>query len=191
MKFGKQIQKESVPEWRDQYVSYKKLKRILKKIDIQLSQLRKASVQTEFSNSLAISVTENSPLVPHLQNSKHRCVAEFEDALNSDIFKINNFYAEKEKEIQLLMKEWQMIYKNEAKSLSVSSGTEDSSIRYEHILTGHSELAKTVASRLLLVYREVEKLRSYSELNFTGVRKIVKKFDKTTGMNTHDIFLAR
>ena len=51
MKFGKQIQSEVVPEWRDQYVSYKKLKRVLKKLDIHVDAHKKSRAESTMNES--------------------------------------------------------------------------------------------------------------------------------------------
>lgn len=77
MKFGKRLKQqiqESLPEWRDKYLSYKELKKLVRLIS--------AAPPTLLNGSLEFGKTE----------------AEFVYLLNNEIDKFNGFFMEKEED---------------------------------------------------------------------------------------------
>lgn len=118
MKFGKRLKRqieESLPEWRDKFLSYKDLKKLVR----------------------LISTTDASP----------QAEGEFVSLLDAEVDKFNAFFMEQEEEFVIRQRELQERIRKD-------------------IVNFHGEM-------VLLV--------NYSSINYTGLAKILKKYDKRTG----------
>jgi phosphate transporter len=216
MKFGKQLKLESVPAWQEHYVSYKRLKRIIKKLVLQ-SKVPKSSESTRSRTPSPPPVNPSSPSPsssPSHSSSDAPPAAsssvsndplldarkEFFAVFENDIDKINRFYKEKVEEFQrtaqLLIEESKKIPEiqqnqtdqetepliqahsvTEAIVLSVSS----SSISPVPLSPSSSKSVTARCSKSLELYRHLHEIHSFSLLNYEGLRKIMKKFDKNMG----------
>ncbi|KAE9589000.1 hypothetical protein Lal_00012705 [Lupinus albus] len=134
MKFWKILSnqiEQTLPEWRDKFLSYKDLKKQLKLID---------------------------PKHSSLQLSKE--VKDFLKLLELEIDKFNSFFVDKEEEYIIKLKELQ----------DRVADVKDSNIElmslWREIVDFHGEMVL---------------LENYSALNYTGLVKIIKKYDKRTG----------
>ncbi|XP_071717480.1 SPX domain-containing protein 3-like [Rutidosis leptorrhynchoides] len=139
MKFGKRLKQhvqETLPGWREMYLNYKDLKKLVRLI----------------SSSLEI------------RNSE----AEFVYLLNNEIEKFNAFFMEQEEDFIIRHKELQQRIKraNERELLSEGEYEEEMARIRKDIVDFHGEM-------VLLV--------NYSNINYTGMAKILKKYDKRTG----------
>ncbi|URD74686.1 SPX domain-containing protein [Musa troglodytarum] len=133
MKFGKRLKRqidESLPEWRDKFLCYKDLKKLVK-------------------------------LISAPQPSS-KAEAEFICLLNSEIDKFNDFFVDQEEEFIIRQMELQERIKRVA---ATSAAAEYGRIGTE-MVNLHGEM-------VLLV--------NYSSINYTGLAKILKKYDKRTG----------
>ncbi|CAL9191691.1 unnamed protein product [Musa hybrid cultivar] len=133
MKFGKRLKRqteESLPEWRDKFLCYKDLKKLVK----------------------LISATQPSS----------KAEAEFICLLDSEIDKFNAFFVDQEEEFIIRQMELQERIKRVA---ATSAAAEYGRIGTE-MVNLHGEM-------VLLV--------NYSSVNYTGLAKILKKYDKRTG----------
>ncbi|KAI3829169.1 hypothetical protein L1987_03285 [Smallanthus sonchifolius] len=139
MKFGKRLKQhveETLPGWRDMYLNYKDLKKIVRLI----------------SSSLEYGKSE----------------AEFVYLLNNEIEKFNVFFMEQEENFIIRHKELQQRIKRVNESEPSSQG------EYEE------EIAR-IRKDIVDFHGEMVLLVNYSNINYTGMAKILKKYDKRTG----------
>ncbi|KAG7021242.1 SPX domain-containing protein 1 [Cucurbita argyrosperma subsp. argyrosperma] len=156
MKFGKSLSnqiEETLPEWRDKFLSYKELKKRLKlvepkggdrpskrpRIDAAVGSCAADGEKDDFSSSEEMN---------------------FIKLLEDELEKFNSFFVEKEEEYIIRLKELQ-----DRVGKAMDSNEEMIKIRKE-IVDFHGEMVL---------------LENYSALNFTGLVKILKKYDKRTG----------
>ncbi|CAI0542913.1 unnamed protein product [Linum tenue] len=133
MKFGKSLSTqidETLPEWRDKFLSYKELK----KIDG--------------------GVTEEE--------------IDFIKLLEDELEKFNSFFVEKEEEYIIRLKVILFI---------VNQELQDSVARAKD---SNDEIMK-IRKEIVDFHGEMVLLENYSALNYTGLAKILKKYDKRTG----------
>ncbi|KAJ0861266.1 putative SPX domain-containing protein [Helianthus annuus] len=151
MKFGKSLSNqidETLPEWRDKFLSYKELKKRLKLIRSADDSHRPAK-RTRFSDedSAGGEISDEE--------------ADFVQLLEQEVEKFNSFFVEKEEEYIIKLKfEFQ-----DSVMKAKDSNEEMIKIRKE-IVDFHGEMVL---------------LENYSALNYTGIVKILKKYDKRTG----------
>ncbi|KAK1259444.1 SPX domain-containing protein 2 [Acorus gramineus] len=152
MKFGKSLSnqiEETLPEWRDQFLSYKELKKRLKLIgggDERAIKRRRFDECSDRTVEEAELTTEE---------------ADFIRLLEAELEKFNVFFEEKEEEYVIRQKELQE---------RVVAAAEE----FEE------ELMK-VRKEIVDFHGEMVLLENYSALNYTGLVKILKKYDKRTG----------
>ncbi|GKB54550.1 SPX domain-containing protein 1-like protein [Tanacetum coccineum] len=149
MKFGKSLSnqiEETLPEWRDKFLSYKELKKKVKMITPRGNDDR------------AVKRLKMSSVGPTGEMSKEE--VEFVEELEKEVEKFNSFFVEKEEEYIIKLKELQ-----DSVMKAKDSNEEMIKIRKE-IVDFHGEMVL---------------LENYSSLNYTGIVKILKKYDKRTG----------
>ncbi|XP_024960477.1 SPX domain-containing protein 1-like [Cynara cardunculus var. scolymus] len=160
MKFGKSLSnqiEETLPEWRDKFLSYKELKKRLKLINPQGKSsgdvCNRAAKRLRFSGGGAGDWTV-------VDGGMSMEEVDFVELLEKEIEKFNLFFVEKEEEYIIKLKELQ---DNVAKA-------KDSS----------EEMIK-IRREMVDFHGEMVLLENYSALNYTGIVKILKKYDKRTG----------
>ncbi|KAK4765766.1 hypothetical protein SAY86_026856 [Trapa natans] len=150
MKFGKSLSnqiEETLPEWRDKFLSYKELKKKLKLIDPAVRAGERPGKRMRVDGGVSADGMSEEE-------------AEFIQLLENELEKFNSFFVEKEEEYIIRLKELQ---DRVAKTKDFSE--EMIKIRRE-IVDFHGEMIL---------------LENYSALNYTGLVKILKKYDKRTG----------
>ncbi|GAB4861925.1 SPX domain-containing protein 3 [Ancistrocladus abbreviatus] len=150
MKFGKRLKQqmqETLPEWRDKFLSYKELKKLV----------RFVSSSSSSSGSLEFGKAE----------------AEFVYLLNNEIDKFNAFFMEKEEDFIIRHKELQQRIQRVMETWG-PNGTQPSETEYK------KEMAK-IRKDIVNFHGEMVLLINYSNINYTGLAKILKKYDKRTG----------
>ncbi|KAK8587889.1 hypothetical protein V6N13_086848 [Hibiscus sabdariffa] len=148
MKFGKWLKQqieETLPAWRDKFLSYKQLKKLVRLISLAESP--------EFG--------------------KVDAEAEFVYLLNNEIDKFNAFFMEQEEDFIIRHKELQQGIKRVIDTWG-PNGTKPSEAEYI------DEMAK-VRKEIVDFHGEMVLLVNYSNVNYTGLGKILKKYDKRTG----------
>ncbi|KGN65335.1 SPX domain-containing protein 1 [Cucumis sativus] len=148
MKFGKSLSnqiEETLPEWRDKFLSYKDLKKKLKLLQ---------------PNSPHINRPSKKPKLDAHADSISNQVIDFVTLLEKELDKFNSFFVEKEEEYIIRLKELQ-----DRVATAKDFDEELIQIRKE-IVDFHGEMVL---------------LENYSALNYTGLAKILKKYDKRTG----------
>ncbi|KAL8545983.1 hypothetical protein ACS0TY_005917 [Phlomoides rotata] len=152
MKFGKEFRihlEETLPEWRDKYLSYKPLKKLLKNIPAPAA--------------------DNLPLdgpSPELHEW-------FVGILNEELEKFNDFYVDKEEDFIIRFQALkERIERVKAKGSTRAVFTSE---------TEFSEEIMNIRKDFVAIHGEMVLLKNYSSLNFAGLIKILKKYDKRTG----------
>ncbi|PPD87035.1 hypothetical protein GOBAR_AA38050 [Gossypium barbadense] len=149
MKFGKRLKQqieESLPAWRDKFLSYKELKKLVRQISSAESCVEYGKANAE---------------------------AEFVHLLNNEIDKFNVFFMEQEEDFIIRHKELQQRIKRVIETWG-PNGTKPSEAEYK------DEMAK-IRKDIVNFHGEMVLLVNYSNINYTGLAKILKKYDKRTG----------
>ncbi|KAL3833242.1 hypothetical protein ACJIZ3_007978 [Penstemon smallii] len=159
MKFGKEFRihlEKTLPEWRDKYLCYKLLKKLLKNIPGPVAY----NLPPEGDAGVP------PPPLPELHEW-------FVGILNEELEKFNDFYVDKEEDFiirfQALKERIERVKERGSNGGVFTSETEFS----EEIM----EIRKDFVS----IHGEMVLLKNYSSLNFAGLIKILKKYDKRTG----------
>ncbi|CAH8370669.1 unnamed protein product [Eruca vesicaria subsp. sativa] len=146
MKFGKSLSnqiEQTLPEWRDKFLSYKDLKKRLKLIDSKSGDRPSKRLRLDDS-SVGMSKEEIS----------------FIQLLEDELEKFNNFFVEKEEEYIIRLKELR-----------------DRIVKCKD----SKEKMMSIRKEIVDLHGEMVLLENYSALNYTGLVKILKKYDKRTG----------
>ncbi|CAI8584322.1 unnamed protein product [Vicia faba] len=152
MKFGKRLKQQvqdTLPEWRDKFLSYKELKKLLRLLSTAPSSLLNGSV------------------------GYGKGEAEFMYLLNNEIDKFNGFFMEQEEDFIIRHKEVQQRIKRVV-DLWGPNGTQASEEDYK-------EEMEKIRKAIVDFHGEMVLLVNYSNINYTGLAKILKKYDKRTG----------
>ncbi|PIA42462.1 hypothetical protein AQUCO_02000125v1 [Aquilegia coerulea] len=154
MKFGKSLSNQiegTFPEWRDKFLSYKELKKTLKLVEPKCDD----------NNG---GLCKRIKLIDNDVGSKVGVISseeiDFIMLLEAEVEKFNGFFEEKEEEYIIRLKELQ-----DSVAMAKESNEELIKIRRE-IVDFHGEMVL---------------LENYSAFNYTGLVKILKKYDKRTG----------
>ncbi|KAK7266440.1 hypothetical protein RIF29_19084 [Crotalaria pallida] len=144
MKFGKEFKthlEETIPEWRDKFLCYKPLKKLL---------------------------NHHLPTNPNIHPQPW-----FLQILNQELEKFNDFYVDKEEDFVIRFQELKdRIEQLKEKSSHGEMCTSDCEF---------SEEMMDIRKDLVTIHGEMVLLKNYSSLNFAGLIKILKKYDKRTG----------
>ncbi|XP_059635101.1 SPX domain-containing protein 2-like [Cornus florida] len=168
MKFGKSLSNqidETLPEWRDKFLSYKELKKKLKLIEPKAGDKR-ATKRPRLASAGDCTDGAGEKEVSEMTKEE----VDFIKLLEDELEKFNTFFVEKEEEYIIRLKELQ---DRVAKAKDWSE--EMLKIRKE-IVDFHGEMVL---------------LENYSALNYTGLVKILKKYDKRTGALLRLPFIQR
>ncbi|KAI7989230.1 SPX domain-containing protein 2 [Camellia lanceoleosa] len=168
MKFGKSLSnqiEETLPEWRDKFLSYKELKKRLKLIEPKGGDNRPAKRPRLSSAGDCMDCGGGGPATEMTKEEN-----DFMELLEAELEKFNSFFVEKEEEYIIRLKDLQ---DRVAKAKDWSE--EMIKIRKE-IVDFHGEMVL---------------LENYSALNYTGLVKILKKYDKRTGALLRSPFIQK
>ncbi|KAK4277165.1 hypothetical protein QN277_015204 [Acacia crassicarpa] len=147
MKFWKILSnliEQTLPDWRDKFLSYKDLKKQLKLICPKDADVPSSTKRPKLDGEVELTKEVN----------------DFLKLLEVEIDKFNSFFVEKEEEYVIKLKELQ----------DRVSTAKDS-----------NEELVTVGREIVDLHGEMVLLENYSALNYTGLVKIIKKYDKRTG----------
>ncbi|CAL1701370.1 unnamed protein product [Somion occarium] len=195
MKFGKHIQAEQVPGWSLYYLDYKALKKIISSLNSPRPPAEAAALGVgvqpgQYSDRLLQGITERgSPIFASLGQDEDRGTsfqaqrATFFFRLERELEKINAFYLEKEAELTLRLET--LLSKRRAAAMHILPDALD-----DYTTLNHVEWS-AVAEGFRLLERDLGKLQQFVELNATGFRKILKKWDKRSKSTTKELYLAR
>uniref|UniRef100_A0A0E0M796 SPX domain-containing protein n=1 Tax=Oryza punctata TaxID=4537 RepID=A0A0E0M796_ORYPU len=145
MKFGKRLKKqveESLPEWRDKFLAYKRLKKLVR-------------------------------LVSSSSGNGGRGEAAFVRLLDGEVDRINAFFLEQEEEFVIRQRELQETVEKAAGGSGGGGGRRPAA-------DAAAEMRR-VRKEIVDFHGEMVLLLNYSAINYTGLAKILKKYDKRTG----------
>ncbi|KAJ4953471.1 hypothetical protein NE237_030303 [Protea cynaroides] len=165
MKFGKSLSnqiEEALPEWRDKFLSYKDLKKKLKLPDSKSED--RCSKRPRLASG---DVAEAGEMEVTAMTKEEK---EFIQLLEDELEKFNAFFVEKEEEYIIRLKELQ----------DRVAKAKDS-----------NEVMIKVWKEIVDFHGEMVLLENYSALNYTGLVKILKKYDKRTGALIRLPFIQR
>lgn len=148
MKFGKQLEKSSLLKYRGYYIQYKELKKALKVYTGQDRNTATVQEVTHWSSSF-LRLGPNPELTPE---------AKLHAALSKELERISTFTKLEEDAIRTLLQRLLQDCLREAHP--------------------DKEQAQLLYGRMDQVGESIAHLKSYCSLNFTGFRKILKKYDK-------------
>ncbi|KAI3713154.1 hypothetical protein L1987_71727 [Smallanthus sonchifolius] len=171
MKFGKEFGihlEQTLPEWRDKYLCYKLLKSFLKHIPNPAPGDDDHHPPPPPPDAAAVD-RNFPPLPPHLADLQEWFVR----VLEEEIEKFNDFYVDKEEEFVIRFKELkeriELVKEKSWKDGNFSSESE------------FSDEMMAIRKDFVTIHGEMVLLKNYSSLNFAGIIKILKKYDKRTG----------
>ncbi|EEF32363.1 SPX domain-containing protein 4 [Ricinus communis] len=183
MKFGKEFKthlEETLPEWRDKFLCYKPLKKLLKQFPAT------SAASLSFDPSFLLQHQQLFPIdgIDGLDGDHHnpetganRSLLLLQDwfirILNEELDKFNDFYVDKEEEFIIRFQE----LKERIECLKEQSSMNG-------VFTSESEFSEEmmdIRKDLVTIHGEMVLLKNYSSLNFAGLVKILKKYDKRTG----------
>ncbi|KAJ7047678.1 cyclin-dependent protein kinase inhibitor [Mycena alexandri] len=205
-KFGKQIQAQQVPGWSAYYLDYKFLKKIISSLTAHRPAseaaalalgLRPADILDSSSPSAPsalqnqTSIVPDEPVLPPLFSGSvqdergpdfraHKAAFFFK--LERELEKINEFYLQKEAELKLRLET--LLSKRRAAAMRGFPDTQDDTTQNNVEWTAVEEGFRHLE-------RDLGKLQQFVEINATGFRKILKKFDKRSTSTTKELYLAR
>ncbi|GMY13724.1 SPX domain-containing protein 4 [Fagus crenata] len=180
MKFGKEFKthlEETLPEWRDKFLCYKPLKKLLKHfpnptpdfnllLHHQHHQNHQDDDDNNNNNDNNADGLDNHPTLVDLQEW-------FIRILNEELEKFNDFYVDKEEDFVIRFQELkERIERLKEKSSKGGVFTSESEF---------SEEMMEIRKDFVTIHGEMVLLKNYSSLNFAGLVKILKKYDKRTG----------
>ncbi|KAL2892464.1 SPX domain-containing protein 3 [Bienertia sinuspersici] len=154
MKFGKRLNQqiqETLPEWRDKFLCYKELKKLVRLIS---------------SSTPGNLLNGGSPVYGKPES-------EFVFLLNNQIDKFNTFFMEKEEDFIIRHKELQQRI-HRVQNIWGPNGSHASESYYK-------EEIGMIRKDIVNFHGEMVLLINYSNINYTGLAKILKKYDKRTG----------
>ncbi|XP_010264412.1 PREDICTED: SPX domain-containing protein 3-like [Nelumbo nucifera] len=151
MKFGKRLKlqiQETLPEWRDKFLSYKDLKKLVRLISSGTSTLGKL-------------------------HEPCKAEANFVYFLNAEIDKFNAFFMEQEEDFIIRHEELKQRIQRVVATFG-PNGSQPSEVDYR-------EEMDRIRKDIINFHGEMVLLENYSNINYTGLAKILKKYDKRTG----------
>ncbi|TCD67694.1 hypothetical protein EIP91_012060 [Steccherinum ochraceum] len=203
MKFGKAILNEQVPGWSQYYLDYKHLKKIISSLTSHRPAAEAAALaigvppRDLLSSQSAVDDLQEQPLGPNdgppilasLGQDDERSPgfqavkAAFFFKLERELEKINAFYLEKEAELKLRLET--LLSKRKAAAMHVLPDSLDDNATKDHVEWS------AVEEGFRLLERDLGKIQQFVEINATGFRKILKKWDKRSKSSTKELYLAR
>ncbi|XP_021911863.1 SPX domain-containing protein 4 [Carica papaya] len=177
MKFGKEFRthlEETLPEWRDKFLCYKLLKKLLKNLPTATINVRSLPPHPSFP-PIQPEDAVHSHRDPGIAGSRPSVDLQdwFVRILNEELEKFNDFYVDKEEEFVIRLQE----LKEKIERAKEKSGRASISLSESEF----SEEMMDIRKDSVTIHGEMVLLKNYSSLNFAGLVKILKKYDKRTG----------
>mmetsp|Transcript_87599 Transcript_87599/g.252955 ORF Transcript_87599/g.252955 Transcript_87599/m.252955 type:complete len:710 (+) Transcript_87599:53-2182(+) len=169
-----QIEERSVPAWRDKYVRYAKLKRMLEQLEVPKNK------EVELVETMQRALSEDSAndhgkakgLKVELLEEQEQKRQEFMDAVYAELRRVSAWYDDEATAL-------------EARVRAATSATGDTAGGAAALKPAGEHAAEDIEH----LHLEAAQLTEYVLLNVEGLRKIVKKMDKTCGTNEQKKFV--
>ncbi|KAN0064831.1 phosphate system positive regulatory protein pho81 [Thecaphora frezii] len=188
MKFGKHILSQQISGWGAFYLDYKFLKKIINSLEkgrLADAALFATGVRPEYVSSNGDQGEAESPaqpqILPKIEGSDELQIhkAAFFFKLERELEKINTFYLQKEAELKARLKT--LIDKKRLIFQARNSAK----------LSKESPSFVALYEGFRYFEKDLSKLQQFIEINATGFRKILKKWDKRSKSQTKELYLAR
>ncbi|PWZ53620.1 SPX domain-containing protein 4 [Zea mays] len=169
MKFGKDFRnhlEETLPAWRDKYLAYKALKKLIKNL-----VPREPAAAPPLPPPAPAAADAEGPGAPAAAHGNVNLANWFASILDAELHKLNEFYIERE--------EWYVI-----RLQVLKERIERVKAKKNDAFTSRSEFTEEmleIRKDFVIIHGEMILLQTYSSLNFAGLVKILKKYDKRTG----------
>lgn len=169
MKFGKDFRnhlEETLPAWRDKYLAYKALKKLIKNL-----VPREPAAAPPLPPPAPAAADAEGPGAPAAAQGNVNLANWFASILDAELHKLNEFYIERE--------EWYVI-----RLQVLKERIERVKAKKNDAFTSRSEFTEEmleIRKDFVIIHGEMILLQTYSSLNFAGLVKILKKYDKRTG----------
>ncbi|KAJ3151166.1 phosphate system positive regulatory protein pho81 [Geranomyces michiganensis] len=177
MKFGKYIQSQQV-EWAGpQYLNYKGLKKIINSLNHPPVLV---VVPPATTTTTSVASASSASAAAHGDDNKHykelqALKTAFFFKLERELEKVNTFYLQKEADLKVRL---------------MSLLEKRKSLQNRQQRATHASLI-TLREGFLQFRHDLTKLQNYVEVNATGFRKILKKWDKRSKSSTKELYLSR
>jgi len=174
----RQIEERSVPAWRDKYVKYGKLKRMLEQLKVKKNE----EAQMISAMHLALSDGTSSPQLPSpgtnleaglLDENQERMRQEFMEAVHAELRRVSAWYDDAATALESRVRDL-------TSALGSSAGAAGLKPSGEHLTEEIDRL-----------HLEAAQLNEYVLLNVEALRKIVKKMDKMCGTSEQKDFVEK
>ncbi|RHZ82191.1 hypothetical protein Glove_112g42 [Diversispora epigaea] len=175
MKFGKQILNQQTTEWAAHYVNYKALKKIINSLQSAYQNNERSLPPTPVT--IGTSLNTDSLQIDDYPKFIQQQKAAFFFKLERELEKVNTFYLQKEQEFKVRLRT--LIDK---KRILLGRGRK---------LSANSASLVTLTEAFQKFQQDLNKLQQFIEINATGFRKILKKWDKRSKSSTKELYLAR
>ncbi|XP_031741138.1 SPX domain-containing protein 4 isoform X1 [Cucumis sativus] len=197
MKFGKEFKthlEQTLPEWRDKFLCYKPLKKLLKHYPNLPSTLY--PIPTNHSLNFLLPPLHPPPVSFDDLTEAAPCetaaasLADLQDwfvrILNEELEKLNDFYVDKEEEFVI---RFQFLLSNDTR-VRLAQELKERIDRVKEkssrggVFTSENEFSDemmNIRKDFVAIHGGMVLLKNYSSLNFAGLIKILKKYDKRTG----------
>ncbi|KAH0973654.1 hypothetical protein GBA52_025810 [Prunus armeniaca] len=178
MKFGKEFRthlEETLPEWRDKFLCYKLLKKLLKRLPAATAIAAVDSLPSHLNFRQQPSDADAAAAGDGGRGFRPFAGLQdwFVGILNEEVEKLNDFYVDTEEDFVIRFQELKgRIEQVKEKSSRGGAFTSESSF---------SEEVMDIRKDFVTIHGEMVLLTNYSSLNFAGIVKILKKYDKRTG----------
>lgn len=167
MRFGRTLKKSVYEPWRDYYIDYKALKKLLRESDVsdQESPTRRADGGRKWTEE------DEGAFV--------------EELINVQLEKVNNFQVETYKQLRDQTSRCEarleaLVSQAEGEN---SKGELEESVKQDDQGEEKQTVLKEVLVELDSITKETNELEKYSRINFTGFLKAAKKHDRKRGSN--------
>ncbi|KAK3145602.1 hypothetical protein QOZ80_3BG0255040 [Eleusine coracana subsp. coracana] len=175
MKFGKDFRnhlEETLPAWRDKYLAYKALKKLIKKLPPPADVPPPPPPPPGPPLPVPAAAAEGEEGGGHGAGQGNVALGDwFARILDMELHKLNDFYMERE--------EWYVI-----RLQVLKERIERVKAKKNDAFTSRSEFTEEmleIRKDFVIIHGEMILLQTYSSLNFAGLVKILKKYDKRTG----------
>ncbi|KAF9662906.1 hypothetical protein SADUNF_Sadunf18G0103100 [Salix dunnii] len=189
MKFGKSLSNQiegTLPEWRDKFLSYKELKKRLKLIEPNNnSGTTENNGDSRPLKKPRFAAAEGGGGGDCKEGIMTKEEIDFIKLLEDELEKFNSFFVEKEEEYIIRLK-----VGNDALVYSVKASTIELQDSVAKANNSNEEMIK-IRKEIVDIHGEMVLLENYSALNYTGLVKILKKYDKRTGALIRLPFIQR
>lgn len=194
MKFGKQLQSNQIPGWSAAYLDYKFLKKIINSLEkgrlgdaalfatgVRPEYIPEDQTTTTTADGVEHASDGTAQILPKAKGSAelqaHKAAFFFK--LERELEKINAFYLQKEAELKVRLK----TLVDKRKLLMAKRGSAK--------LSQESPAFYALYEGFRYFEKDLSKLQQFVEINATGFRKILKKWDKRSKSQTKELYLAR